>query len=302
MLNLEKLSNLSSPDLDLPQEPQHVAIVKNQDRHLAFPDISSTRSGYLLVVYREGAEHVDSSGKIMLVRGGYSQNQLHFASPQCVCNTDLDDRDPSIVELANGTLIINFFRLDRETGQLFLTVSQSLDKGENWCSPQDISFPSFSEGLATSDAIVEMASGDLVMAVYGKADDGKSGAYLVRSNDGGMTWPVVTGLALCQAPIFEEPAIVLHPGGRLIAFLRTDNRGLGYIYRTESADEGYTWTSPERLDLWGYPADLFALKNGSVLATYGYRQFPAGVRYCQSTDGQSWSIYHERILRADGHD
>ncbi len=302
MLNLEESARGDSSKTSESPDRQHLIIARDPEKHLAFPDFIQTRTGHLLIVYREGVEHVDSSGRIMLVRGAYRQGAFQFESPQCVCHTGWDDRDPSVVELSNGTLVLNFFRLHRETGQLYLSTSQSLDQGESWSLPQDLTFPGFSEGLATSDAIIEMPSGDLVMAVYGKADVGQSGAYLVRSKDGGMTWPFVMPLALCQSPIFEEPAIVLHADGRLIAFLRTDNRGVGYLYRTESGDDGYTWTVPERLDLWGYPADLVALKNGKLLATYGYRQLPAGIRYCLSRDGRSWSVYHEHVLRADGHD
>ena len=303
MLNLKKSSRGKSfLDLSLSEGPQHFIIVNDQERHLAFPDISQTRSGNLLIVFRNGAGHVDTSGKIMLVRGVYSQNGLQFEPPQCVINTEFDDRDPSIVELVNGTLLLNFFRLNKNTGQLFLSCTKSSDGGKSWSPPRDMAFQGFSEGLATSDAIVEMPSGDLLMAVYGKADDGQSGAYLIRSKDAGMTWPQVTPLALSQTPIFEEPAIAMHSDGRLIAFLRTDNRGIGFIYQTESRDEGYTWTPPERLDLWGFPADLLPLKNGGLLATYGYRQLPAGIRYCLSGDGRSWSVYHEEVLRADGHD
>ncbi len=302
MLNGDHGSQIIDVPHDESQERQHVILAKNPDRHLAFPDLCQIRSGDVLVVYRDGAKHVDRSGRIMLVRGTQSPDGLRFQPPELICDTELDDRDPSIVELANGTLLINFFRLDCATGEPVLAIARSSDGGKNWEQPFDVSFSGFPQGLATSDAIVELPSGDLVMAVYGKAHDGQSGAFLVRSKDRGKTWPLVAPLALCQAPIFEEPSIVSHSEGRLIALLRTDNRGLGYIYQTESRDEGYTWTGPERLDLWGYPADLCTLKDGNLLATYGYRQLPTGIRYCQSKDGRFWSIYHEVVLRADGHD
>lgn len=139
------------------------------------------------------------------------------------------------------------------------------------------------------------------MAVYGKANDGQNGSYMVRSSDGGLTWPIINPLAVSKFPIFEEPAITRLDDGRLVSLLRTDNKGWGSIYQTVSSDVGQTWSTPECLDLWGYPPDLLLLKDGSLLGTYGYRQLPTGIRYCQSSGGLSWSIFDEKILRADGH-
>jgi len=280
----------------------NVIIAQDSMRHLAFPDVCRLRSKDVMVVYREGASHVDLTGRIMLVRGHAVDGNFQFLSPVVVCDTELDDRDPSLVELSDGTLLINFFRLNIETGQISLSLTSSHDSGHTWGPVQDIVFEGFSEGFACSDAIIELPSGDLVMAVYGKADSGQSGSYSIRSFDGGTTWPIVYPMAVSRTPIFEEPAMALLDGEMLVSFLRTDNRGFGNLYQVVSKDEGCTWTQPERLDLWGYPADLLPLNDGRLLATYGYRQFPTGIRYCVADQNLSWSIFQENILRADGHD
>ena len=281
---------------------EHFIIAKDSSRHLAFPDVCQLRSKELLVVYREGAKHVDSSGRIMLVRGNTMGSGLKFQDPEVVCDTDWDDRDPSVVELSNGTILINFFRLNLETGQIRLSVISSSDAGHSWGSMRTIAFPRFSEGLACSDAIVELPTGDLVMAVYGKADDGQSGSYMIQSSDGGVTWPIIRPLAVSSAPIFEEPSLALLPDGRLLAFLRSDNKGRGYVYHTISFDFGLTWSSPRKLTVWGYPQDILVMHDERLLVTYGYRQLPAGIRMCVLGPGSSLSIEEEAILRADGDD
>ncbi|MDE3225721.1 MAG: exo-alpha-sialidase, partial [Nitrospirota bacterium] len=89
----------------------------------------------------------------------------------------------------------------------------------------------------------------------------------------------------------------------ILAMLRSENGGTGSLHQTLSLDEGWTWSDPERLDLWGYPADLLVLQTGQIVMAYGYRQFPPGIRCCVAdAAGLSWSIHRERILRHDGHD
>ncbi len=282
--------------------PHHHILSKDHTRHFAFPDICQLASGSLLVVFRSGQAHVDLSGQLMLSRCVDPNDSLQFSPPQVICNTDWDDRDPSIAQLSDGTLVVNFFRLADQLSDMRLTIICSGDEGHTWSEPYDIPLPGFPNNLATSDAVVEVSPGEIIMPLYGVAEQGEEGSYLVRSYDFGKTWPEVSRMAVHESPIFEEPALCQLTDGRLLGMLRTDHKGLGYIYQTLSADKGRTWSEPERLDLWGYPADLLLLSTGQILATYGYRQLPAGVRYCLAGNDLHWAIESEGILRSDGHD
>lgn len=299
---VEREGRISVESSRKPWNSQHVIVAREQHRHLAFPDACRLSSGEVAVVYREGRAHVDRSGRIMLSKCLDPTTHLSFESPQVVCDTDLDDRDPSIVQLSDGMILVNFFRFDVETWRPQLAIVTSRDGGESWDKPMDLNVPGFRRGLATSDAVIELPSGDLVMAVYGESDDRMNGSFLIRSQDRGKTWPTIVPLAVADSPIFEEPAVARLSDGRLLAFLRTDRQGHGFVYQCVSTDWGFTWSAPERLNLWGYPADALVLADGRVLATYGYRQLPAGVRYCVARPGVTWSIDDEGILRADGHD
>jgi len=282
--------------------PVHFTIAQESTAHLAFPDACLLSTGDLLVVYRKGIHHVDSSGCLMMSRCLQPTQQLEFSPPSLLLNSNLDDRDPSICELSNGVLLVIFFRLDIEGRNQKLAITRSYDRGISWDPPQDIDVPGFSIGLATSDAIVQLPSGDLLMAGYGKKDTGEEGSYILKSTDFGMSWPKVIPLAVAEKPIFEEPALCRLSTGRLVAFLRTDHKGLGYVYETHSDDDGETWEVSRRLDVWGYPPDVVEMKNGRILLTYGYRQFPTGIRYCVSPPDADCSIWDEQILRCDGHD
>ena len=71
--------------------------------------------------------------------------------------------------------------------------------------------------------------------------------------------------------------------------------------RLRPATGGKTWSEPVNTGIWGYPAHLLQLPGGRLLATYGYRRAPMGIRACLSLDGgKSWDVENEIVLRADG--
>ena len=304
----------------------HVVVAKTPGRHLAFPDVCQLTDGTICIVYREGNSHFSSDGRIMITRCSGPLDTLEFEPPQVVCDTDMDDRDPSITQLADGSLLMSFVRYIKDGGvegaviikvpsdgtqpeiqeafthQSLLAIVRSYDGGRHWEAPEDILIPHVPAGkevlnrLATTDAVLELPSGDLLIPIHGV-----QGSYILRSSDGGHSWPEFTPLAVAPAPIFEEPTLAQLNDGRLLAFLRTDNQGKGYLYQTMSHDEGRTWSPPHQLSLWGYPAHLLPLSNGRLLATYGYRKNPFGIRYCVARRGPTWSLADEYGLRTDGY-
>jgi hypothetical protein len=75
----------------------------------------------------------------------------------------------------------------------------------------------------------------------------------------------------------------------------------GYLYQNGSDDGGETFSPPERLPLWGCPPFVLRLQDGRLLAVYGYRRAPWGVRACLSADeGVTWNLDDEIVVRDDG--
>jgi hypothetical protein len=73
-----------------------------------------------------------------------------------------------------------------------------------------------------------------------------------------------------------------------------------FMHQTFSSDGGCTWSKPQPLSLMGYPAHLLQLPDGRLLAVYGYRYAPFGIRAIISTDnGQTWDTQHPLIIRDD---
>lgn len=176
-------------------------------------------------------------------------------------------------------------------------------------------------------ALLKTSRGVRLVAVYGREKPGEpSTAWILRSVDDGDSWrlvPLARPLPAARARAlqpeaepdrledlwlptdlvlgFGEPALAEATDGTLVAMLRPSPDRHGYLYASFSPDQGKTWTLPKRTPMWGYPANLLVLHDGSLLCTYGYRRAPMGIRACRSTDdGRTWDIAHEYVLRADG--
>ena len=88
---------------------QTITIASTSTKHLAFPDVTRLKDGRILLVYREGASHVDATGRIMKQFG--TADGLTWTEPEVLYDeTDIDDRDPSVTTLANGDVIVDYFQ------------------------------------------------------------------------------------------------------------------------------------------------------------------------------------------------
>jgi len=133
---------------------------------------------------------------------------------------------------------------------------------------------------------------------------------VARSEDQGRTWRTLARLS-SRLPYpggveggtsrLAEPHVTRARSGRLVAMARYEESGApeqSYLWQFESDDEGQTWSQPHRSSLLGKPPHLLTLRDGRLVASYGFRLPPSGQRISLSTDeGRSWG--NPVILRDD---
>jgi len=208
-------------------------------------------------------------------------------------------------------------RLKRQTGYAVL---KSKDNGATWTDPIEVntnpiassSLSWYACGGSGAGHIIELADGGLLMPLHGTIsvqaqDEGgheTTRCFLVRSDDGGDNWEHWATVAYDPASIisFSEPGMARLKDGKLVCLMRTHQKPnrMDNMWFTWSDDDGATWSPPKRTSLWGYPADVMQLGDGRVLAVYGYRKKPWGVRGCISKDGLTWDIKNEFVIRKGG--
>lgn len=285
---------------------QNITICRDDSKHLAFPGVAQSANGDILVVFREGLGHVspEDYGKIALVRSkdlGKTWSRKVYVYQE----EKVDARDPSILCLSDGTLVITC------TTKIGPSIIRSYDNGYTWDQPNATPVWSNSNGLC------QAPDGRLFYVGYNSKWN-RDYTDISYSDDHGKTWyyystvtrtKIERGVGFDPAlngsdeMVFDEPAILILPDGRWIVMFRVDiaNANIGYLRQFTSSDYGKTWSGPEIAPMWGLPPHLMCLKDGNLLCSYGFRRKPFGVRACISRNqGISWDISKELILRADG--
>lgn len=249
-------------------------VAKSSDAdYYAFPSVCRLRNGDLAAVFYCGTGHVSPNGQIVMVRS--SDEGKSWTPPKTVINTPDDDRDPCITQLRDGKILISFFVYDgraknaNERPPTRVHVVESLD-GKTFSAPKPIDIGW--KWDATSDEILELKDGTLLMPIYGRQyNDVKDRAAAAFSRDGGKTWnaapPVTIAYDETGKMDFQEPAFVLLPDGTIRCSLRTTNAGY-HAYESVSHDGGKTWSRAEDTGLRGHAAGLLYHSSGTIFHAY----------------------------------
>lgn len=257
----------------------------------AFPDVCRTRSGELLCVFYAGFSHVSPPGdrlprgaKIAMCRS--KDDGLTWSPAETVVDTPIDDRDPSIIQLPSGDLLITFMTYDskRSQGTHQAYTIRSSDGGKLWGEPQPIDTP-FKQLEAVSTPPRLMPDGRLLLTPYGNnTGDPRSykHAAVLESRNEGRSWTTLSEIKSKEYMLLE-PDLVRLPDGRLLVMMRST------MTWSESVDEGYTWSAPKPV---GIPGDCpYLLLTSKDILLCGIRdRATRSTRVLHSTDfGHTWA-------------
>jgi len=268
----------------------------------AFPDVCRTRDGELLCVFYAGFGHVSlpsygpggklpatcpNAGRISLVRS--RDNGKTWSKPTIVVDTPRDDRDPSIVQLRDGTLVCNYFSHQPGPGGkgfqfVHSALVRSTDGGRTWSEEQ----PLFKQ-WACSSPIRILSDGRLALPLYyvgSGRSKGKNYGGISFSTDNAQTWsePIAIGK---DGPIEldAEPDIVELPGGVLLAGLRATYGGKSAAF-SWSRDGGRTWSTPAAFNFLAQ--SIYFLRTSKGILLMGHRHPGTSLHYSLD-DGKTWS-------------
>nr|WP_159087557.1 sialidase family protein [Tessaracoccus timonensis] len=243
-------------DLTIAEAPEH--------RRFHFPGACRLPDGTLLVVARQGKEHVDPTGIIQLVRS--TDDGATWSEPVTVWDSDHDDRDPMLSVGPTGSVHLIFFtRTEPQLGDveaMGVRVMSSDDGGYYWTMPTRLenSRPGW---LASHGQVMETANGTLVAPVYGPMWSGIS-----RSLDGGESFPASEQYVFDTFGVATTEVTLTLIDGVLIAWLRPTITGVpSLLFR--SYDDGATWDGPEPTSIIQSSAAALPLPDGRLLVAWG---------------------------------
>ena len=280
--------------------------VANDEYYNAFPGLARLDDGTLITVYRKGVLHARDRGYIVSRRsadGGSTWSEEMVV----VDNPNLDLRDPNIVRLADGSLIVNYFQYDFDLPGTVLNgleVVHSYDGGERWGEPVNVGTGSY---VATSAPILELPNGDLLLAYYGSHGGSRyATAYVIRSEDGGQWWHGETVIAAGPAygKPFQEPNLLLLENGDILATIRSDGER-PIIHTSVSKDEGRTWSEPRPAFKGSGTPSVARLESGGIVMIYRAkigRNFGLPALRVSRDGGETWTadLGETVIDRKDG--
>jgi len=299
-------------------------ICKQPGRYVAWPTIARKDSELFVVFSGDRDAHVSPDGKIQIIRS--SDSGATWTDPVTVFDSPLNDSGGAGILLTKkGTLLVSWVsqfadcdsidphgrrpewrhaleKITREMRDKWCSAwaLRSTDGARTWGEP--IRMETY-----TPHGPIQLADGRLLYmgGGYKKTAPEHSIYGAHESHDDGKTWRPIGQVSMPEEMLREkrrmlsEPHVVETESGKLVALFRTKFNCAKdrFLYQSESADGGRTWSIPADTGVSGLPPHLIRLSNGWLLASYGRRRPPFGQRACISRDeGRTWDTADEIVV------
>lgn len=191
------------------------------------------------------------------------------------------------------------FMLIAIKNQLFF----SQDRGHNIYGPCRLTAFGYDWIWTRPDYVIRKDGALILFATVNCSDVKEGKPVAIISKNGGISWELFSYIAEEKKDYMQiMPSGVILPSGKIVCAIRCQKHRHGYSFWSDcyvSEDKGRSWRFLSRINDIGSPCHLLLLKDGRILATYGYRSYPFGIRISISEDeGKTWK--NEFILRDDG--
>jgi sialidase-1 len=274
--------------LAAPAFAQHQIVCSGQAAggYAAFPDVCRLKNGDLICVFYSGYWHISTpntawprGGRIMAVRS--IDNGRTWGKPAVAVDTPHDDRDPSIACLSDGTVLLNWFTLDKN--QVAILSARSTDNAHTWSKPQEIR-PASPYAFACSSPIRELPDHSLILGLYHEEPQ-KNLAFgaTIKSYDQGRNWKDLALIGEKSGVYLDaETDVVRLASGDLLAALRSSKTD---IYYSLSTDSGKTWGAVRSFGFQGHSPYLLCHSSGVILLAH---RIPLTSLHWSADDGRTW--------------
>ena len=300
----------------------------DDSRFHTFPSLTRCSDGFFICTALSGSEKTGPDSRPKVFRSTDNcRTWVEMPSPTACdekINAGWGYMMCHINETSPGRLLAVYARTDRFDPEepLFhpatsgmqpthIRLAESHDCGQSWSQPWDLDYEL--PDLIAPGRSLRLDDGALGMPfeVWHEWDKGFREApstRLIISHDNGKTWPEAGIIARddSRRHIYGDPRLTKLPDGKLVVLLWVHNieteKDL-HAHRSESADNGRTWSPVHDTQLTSQIANPAWLREGLMLAVY-QRRFgdDAGLRGILSyDDGLSWDDGTDTELWAFGH-
>ncbi|MCE5345236.1 MAG: glycoside hydrolase [Bacteroidales bacterium] len=257
-----------SPESVLSDTIKYQIISRGEDagEYQAFPDACRLKNGDIIAVFYAGDSHVTRSsekypnaGRICMVR---SKDEGHtWTKPVVIYDDIIDNRDPHICQVSNGTVICSFFSYKQNPTQGIICVVRSDNNGKTW--DKEAQVVSGAGSWFCSAPVREMPDSTYILPVYHQSNKEAWGGVFLSYNKG-KTWENVISIGeKANLPLAAETDVVLLKDGSLFAALRA--QGEVNMHYALSKDLGKTWSEVKNIGFRGHCPSFTRLKTGEIL-------------------------------------
>lgn len=210
-------------------------LVESDSGMLAFPWVTKTASGVLVMAYHDGVDGPTGTSRIKTS----SDQGATWTTGRVVWDENMAT-GAQVAVLPNGDWLLTS-QVSIAGTHAGVYTKRSTDGGVTWAASQFVTNTACSGGTWTSTAPTVLANGALLWPVYG-SDGGNEVSKVLISLDQGATWAVAGTVLSVPGVDSSETTLQQLPSGSVVALTRCSDYTLR---RTVSADGGYTWSTPQ---------------------------------------------------------